>query len=100
MFLANIINGLAWMLNTVLWLYLWIVIGSAILSFVNPDPYNPIVRVLRNLTEPVYYYIRRCIPFVMVGGFDLSPIVVLLGIRFLEFAVVKNLYHLASILAR
>ena len=100
MFLANIINGLAWVLSSILWLYLWIVIGSAILSFVNPDPYNPIVRFLRNVTEPVYFYIRRYIPFVIVGGFDLSPLLVLLAIRFLDFAVVQNLYYLASILAK
>lgn len=98
-FLANIINGVAWIINSVLQIYFWIVIASAIISWVKPDPYNPIVRLLRNLTEPMYFYIRRYIPFVSVGGFDLSPIVLILAIQFLKFAVVANLYHLSSILA-
>ena len=52
-FLSNIIQGLAWVIGAVFNIYFFIVIGSAILSFVNPDPYNPIVRFLRNATEPI-----------------------------------------------
>lgn len=90
-----ILRALAQVLDTVLFLYMWIVIISALLSWVNPDPYNPIVRILRNLTEPVFYRIRRWIPFVFIGGIDLSPIVVLLLIMFLRTALVGNLYRLA-----
>ncbi|SNR61345.1 YggT family protein [Humidesulfovibrio mexicanus] len=61
--------------------YMWVVIVSALLSWVNPDPYNPIVRFLRNATEPLYWRIRRWMPFVVVGGFDLSPIVVIFGVQ-------------------
>lgn len=90
-----ILRALAQVLDTVLFIYMWVVIISALLSWVNPDPYNPIVRILRNLTEPVFYRVRRWLPFVFIGGIDLSPIVVLLAIMFLRTAVVGNLYRLA-----
>lgn len=60
--------------------YYWVVIVSAIMSWIRPDPTNPVVRFLRSVTEPVFYRVRKAMPFVMVGGFDLSPLVVLLGI--------------------
>lgn len=93
--LANILYGLAWVLNTVLTIYFWIVIVSALLSFVRPDPYNPVVRTLRMLTEPVFYAIRRRLPFLVQGGFDFTPIVVLLAVHFLKFALVRSLFTAA-----
>jgi len=92
---GNIIYGLAFILKTVLTIYFYIVIASAILSWVNPDPYNPIIRFLRNATEPVYTYIRRYLPFLNLGGIDLSPIVLILLIQFLQIAVVGNLIDLS-----
>ena len=74
---------------------MWVVIISALLTWVNPDPYNPIVRTLRNLTEPVFWRIRRWMPFLNVGGLDLSPVVVLLAIVFLKTFLVGNLYNLS-----
>lgn len=94
-YLANIIAGLAWVIGNVLTIYFYVVIVSALISWVGPDPYNPVVRFLRNVTEPIYVYIRRYIPFVYLGGFDLSPIVLIIVIQFLQFAVVKNLHYLA-----
>jgi YggT family protein len=64
-------------------LYKWVIIISALITWVNPDPSNPIVQVLYRLTEPVYRYIRRYIPTV-VGGIDLAPIIVIFGIFFLQ----------------
>ncbi len=93
--LANILHGLAWILDVLLSLYFWIVIMSALLSFVRPDPYNPIVRTLRMLTEPVYYRIRRRLPFLVQGGFDFTPLVVLLIVKFLQIALVKSLFAAA-----
>ena len=91
----NLIFAIAQVLSTVLTLYFWVVIISACLSWVNPDPYNPIVRFLRSMTEPVFYRIRRWLPFVVVGGFDLSPILVLLAIQFLKTFVVTSLMQFA-----
>jgi YggT family protein len=95
MILANFLQAIASVLNTVLTLYFWIVIISALLTWVNPDPYNPIVRILRNLTEPVFYRVRRWVPFTYMGGIDLSPIVVLLAIQFIKIFFVQTLYQSA-----
>jgi YggT family protein len=67
----------------ILSLYKWIVIIAALITWINPDPYNPIVQILFRLTEPVYAKIRRVIPTVF-GGIDLAPIILLFGIQFLE----------------
>jgi YggT family protein len=93
---ANFLQALASVLNMVLTLYFWIVIISALLSWVNPDPYNPIVRILRNLTQPVFDLVRRWLPFVMIGGLDLSPIVVLLAIQFVKIFLVQSLFQMAG----
>jgi YggT family protein len=68
---------------TIISLYKWIIIISALLSWVQPDPYNPIVQMLYRLTEPAYAFIRRFIPTV-VGGMDLAPLVLIFGLQFLE----------------
>ena len=95
MLLANFLQAVASVLNTVLTLYFWIVIISALLTWVNPDPYNPIVRILRNLTEPVFYRIRKWIPFTYMGGIDFSPIIVLLAIQFVKIFLVQSMYQAA-----
>jgi YggT family protein len=82
---------LGWLLNT----YLWIVIISVLLTWVNPDPRNPIVRFLYGVTEPVLSQIRHRFPFVIVGNFDLSPLVLMVAIRFLQTVVVQSLVELA-----
>ena len=74
------------MLNLVLTLYLWIIIARALLSWVNPDPRNPIVRFLHNATEPILYPVRRALPY--MGGVDLSPLVVIVAIYFLQIFLV------------
>lgn len=92
--LSNFFMAVAIVLDYALNIYMWIVIASAVLSWVNPDPYNPIVRFLRKATEPVFYQIRKHLP-VTFGGLDMSPIVVFLGIIFLQNFVVKSLIGLA-----
>jgi YggT family protein len=92
---SNLLQALATILDTLLWLYFWLIIVSAILSWVSPDPFNPIVRVIRSLTEPVFQKVRSWIPFTNLGGIDLSPIVVLLGIEFLRIFLVQTLRQLS-----
>ena len=89
------IQALASILNSLLELYFWIVLISALLSWVNPDPRNPIVRFLYSVTEPVLYWLRRRLPFLIIGGFDLSPLVLMFGIRFVQRVLVASLYELA-----
>src|SRR5215472_5105276 len=92
--LANLIAAVAQVLDYALWAYIWILIGRVIISWVDADPYNPIVRFLYTATEPVLARVRRTLP-VFAGGFDLSPIVVWLGILFLRRFVVQSLIDLA-----
>jgi YggT family protein len=92
---SNFILAIARILDTLLTLYFWVIIISAVLSWVRPDPYNPIVRTLHALTEPVLYRVRSWLPFVTIGGIDLSPIVVLLAIQFIQAFLVRSLYQMA-----
>ena len=93
--LGNFIAAMAHILDTVLTIYMWIIIIRAVLSWVNPDPYNPIVRFIHQVTEPVMYRVRRWIP---IGGFgiDFSPIIILLAIVFLQSFLVRSLLELAN----
>jgi YggT family protein len=73
---------------------MWVVILRAVLSWVNPDPFNPIVRFINNVTEPVLYPIRNKLP-VNYGGFDFSPILVFVGVIFLRTFLVNSLSRIA-----
>jgi len=95
--LSNFLIAIAKVLDIVLTIFMWIVIARAVLSWVSPDPYNPIVRFIHKVTEPVLYQIRRRIP-VSFGGIDFSPILVFLAIIFLQRFVVHSLYGLAQTL--
>jgi YggT family protein len=92
--LGHLIESLATILNLALTVYMWVIIARALLSWVNPDPYNPIVRMLYNVTEPVLGWVRSRVP-VVFGGLDLSPLLVLLGIVFLQRFLVATLFDLA-----
>ena len=92
--LANFLLATASVLQLVLTLYIWIVIGRAIISWVSPDPHNPIVRFLYNATEPLLYRVRRALP-IFLGGIDFSPLIVLMAIYFLQAFLVQSLRDLA-----
>jgi YggT family protein len=68
-------------------LYIWIVIIASFLSFVRPDPHNPVVQILYRLTEPVFAYIRKKMPFVVLSGIDLSPLVIIFGLQFVDIII-------------
>ena len=72
--ISALIYAIVNVIHTIISIYIWIVIIAALVSWVRPDPYNPIVQALYRLTEPVYAWIRRYIPTV-VGGIDLAPLV-------------------------
>jgi YggT family protein len=94
---ANLLLGVAQVLDYLLWGYMWIIIGRVIISWVDADPYNPIVRFVYSATDPVLDRVRRVLP-VFAGGFDLSPIVVWIVVIFLRRFLVQSLYDLASAL--
>ena len=90
----HLLEAVVEILNLGLTIYMWLIVARAILSWVSPDPYNPIVRFLYNVTEPVLGWVRRRVPIVF-GGLDLSPILVLLTIVFLQKFLVASLMDLA-----
>jgi YggT family protein len=92
--IANFLEALAGILDIVLNLYMWVIIVRALISWVNPDPYNPIVQMLYRITDPVLNRIRRLIPAYSVG-IDISPIIVILAIMFLRGFLVQSLFELA-----
>jgi len=90
---SNLINAIAMVISWGLTIFMWVLIARAILSWVNPDPYNPIVKFLYSVTEPVLYPIRKRVPY--LGGLDLSPLIVIMILLFLQVFLVKTLQDLA-----
>lgn len=84
------------LLHTVINVYIWIIIISAILSFIRPNPDNPVVRqilqAIYQMTEPVYDFVRKKMPFVVLSGIDLSPIVILLSLQFLDSFMMRSFF--------
>jgi YggT family protein len=72
------------LLHTLITLYIIIIIIAAVMSFIRPDPYNPFVQAIYKLTEPLFDFIRQKMPFVVISGIDLSPIVILLALQFID----------------
>jgi len=98
MFIAeNLILAVAKILDIALTLYMWIIIARALIAWVNPDPYNPIVMFLYRVTEPVMAPIRRWLPFRNLG-IDISPIIIIMAIIFLQTFLVRSMTQLATIL--
>ena len=95
--ISNFLFALAKLVEILLGIYMWIVIGRAILSWVNPDPYNPIVRFLHDVTEPLLSRIRRMLP-ALGGSIDFSPMILILAIYFLMSFLVPTLKHMATAL--
>ena len=95
--IANILLALAKIMelaNGLLTIYKYILLASVIISWVNADPYNPVVRFLHQVTDPVLNRIRRFLP--AMGGFDLSPMVLIFAIIFLQSFLVPTLRQLAA----
>jgi YggT family protein len=93
--IGYLLMAIAKVLDVVMNIFLFIVIARAVLSWVNPDPFNPIVRFINNVTEPVLHPIRTRLPF-NFGGIDLSPIVVFLAIIFIRTFVVNTLMQMSA----
>lgn len=91
---SNLFSAVGHILNTILTIYMWIIIISALLSWVNPDPYNPIVRFLYSVTEPVLRPIRRRLGISM--GIDFSPMIVILIIMFIKYFLVASLFDMGA----
>jgi YggT family protein len=91
----NFTLALVGVLDGLFSIYMLVLLVAILLSWVNADPYNPIVRFVRSATEPLLARVRRALPFVVIGGFDLSPLVVVLGLQFLRTFLVASLAEFA-----
>ncbi len=78
---GNIFMAFIGILSSIIYSYIILIIVSIVLSYVNVDPYNPIVQVINRLTQPPLNYVRQKLPFLVMGGIDLSPIVVIFGLQ-------------------
>lgn len=83
---AKLIIGLFSILNNLVLVYMWIIIISALLSFVRPDPFNPIIQMLYRLTNPVYALVRRYVS-TMFNGIDLAPLIIIIGLQVLQIII-------------
>lgn len=92
---SNLLAALAQVLDVVLTVLYWMIIVRALLSWVNPDPYNPIVQFLQAVTEPILAPIRRLLPQAMRWGLDISPIIAILAVMFLKSFLVRTLLDLS-----
>ena len=92
--LLTILSAAGHVMHYIFSIYTWIIIIAALISWVRPDPYSPIVRTLKALTEPVFWRVRRHLPFTYINGLDLSPVVVILGLQFLDIVLVRCVGYL------
>ena len=90
---GNFVSALAYLVNIILTVMYWLILIRALLSWVNPDPFNPVVQFLQRVTEPVLEPIRRLLPPLAI---DLSPLIAFFGIIFLKQFLVSSLYDLAA----
>ena len=95
--ISTFLEAIAHILHMVINIYIWVVIISALISFVRPDPYNPIVQILYRLTNPVYAFIRRFLPTI-ISGIDVAPVIVILALQFIDLFAVKLLFALVHAL--
>ncbi len=85
--MPELIGFFGWVLG----LYSWVIIAAALITWVSPDPRNPIVLFLRQVTEPVLAPVRRLLPPWKTGGLDFSPLIVILAIQFVERVILPGL---------
>ena len=93
--MSNLIAAFAQVLDVVFTTLYWIIIVRALISWVNPDPYNPIVQFLQSVTEPILSPIRRLLPPAMRWGLDISPIIAILALMFLKSFLVRTLLDIS-----
>jgi len=79
-------------IQNLLSIYIWVVIIAAVMTWIEPNPYNPIVRFLYGITEPLFEWVREHIP-VFFGGIDFSPLVVIVAIQFINSVVIQSLRY-------
>lgn len=93
--IANIIEAVAVVGHMLVNAYIIVVLAACVVSWFNVSPYSPVCRVLYNLTEPVFYRIRRRLSFAQVGGMDFTPVIVIVALELFDLVVFKSMRQLA-----
>jgi YggT family protein len=93
--MTSIILGIGGILHSLLTIYIWVIIIAALLSWVRPDPYNPIVQFLTRITEPAYFFVRRLMPTTF-NGIDFAPLVIIIGLQVIDVILINLLNALAT----
>ncbi len=93
--ISNLLYACAYVLNILLTILYWLILIRAVVSWVNPDPYNPIVQFLYKTTEPILHPIRKILPLHFKIGIDISPLIAFLIIIFIKSFLVRTLFDLA-----
>jgi len=92
--MSSLLFALLQLIHSLVSMYIWVIIIAAVISFVQPDPRNPIVEILNRLTQPVFRFVRQKLPFVVFSGIDLSPIVIIFGLQFFDTLLVRSMMGL------
>lgn len=92
---ASIIMGIGGIVHSLLTIYIWVIIIAALLSWVRPDPYNPIVQFLTRITQPAYDLVRRLMPTTF-NGIDFAPLIIIIGLQVIDIILINLLNALAS----
>ncbi len=85
-----LVFAIAQLIHSIISLYIWVVIIASLLSFIQLDPRNPIVEILNRLTQPAFAFVRQKMPFVVFSGIDLSPIVIIFGLQFIDTLMMRS----------
>lgn len=93
--LANIIVGIGGIFHSLITVYIWVIIIAALLSWVRPDPYNPIVQFLYRITAPAYDFVRRIMP-TSFNGIDFAPLVIIIGLQVIDIILITLLNAIAT----
>lgn len=93
--IKTLLEALAQILHLALNVYIWVIIIQALLTWVRPDPYNPIVQILNKLTAPAYSFVRGKVKTVF-GGVDLTPLIIVFALQFIDIVLVKLISHFAA----
>ncbi|CRF51689.1 Integral membrane protein YggT, involved in response to extracytoplasmic stress (osmotic shock) [Helicobacter heilmannii] len=96
MVVSTLLSALATILHSLINIYIWIIIIASLLSFVHPDPSNSIVQILYRLTEPALSKAKQLAPFLVFNGIDLSPLAVILVLKFFDLSVVQLMFNYAQ----
>ncbi len=93
---SAVMAALLYVVDALFMVYFFIVLAACLVTWVNADPYNPVVQMLRKLTEPVFYRIRKFLPFTYKSGIDFSPVVLMIGLQAARILLIRLFAPLAG----